>query len=112
MSHTKMEDNIEKITIAVYSLQEGQKGLITHADSLQVTQDKIIDKLLVLESEISDVKSTILSEFSNSRNEYQHGQDQVIKILQKNDQEITFGTERIKRVEQRVDKVETVLDIA
>jgi predicted nucleic acid-binding Zn-ribbon protein len=55
---------------------------------------------------------TLEQEMSEMRNEYLVGQDRIIKILERLDQERVFTTEWIRRIEGELAKVKTHLGIA
>lgn len=88
------------------------------------TLENINKKIDRLELEILTIKeqlgmsvtkdefTSFKDEFTSFKDDTLKGQDQMITILQRLDQERIFGIERIKRIESDVDKIKLQLKIA
>ncbi|NQV90570.1 hypothetical protein HQ487_04165 [Candidatus Uhrbacteria bacterium] len=73
-------------------------------------QDKIIEALVEIKSDIKEIKSDLASK--PSKDEVLGGFDEQQVVLQRLDQERIFTLERIKRIEADVEHMKKILQIA
>jgi len=75
-----------------------------------MNEDKIIQKLIDIDAKLDGLVAK--SEFNLFKEEYFNGQDQVLSILKRLDEERVFTIEWIRRIETDVAKIKEVLKIA
>lgn len=75
-----------------------------------MNEDKIIQKLIEMDAKLDGVVAK--DDFNSFKKEYFNGQDQVMVILKKLDQERVFTIEWVRRIETDVARIKEVLKIA
>ena len=74
-----------------------------------MNEDKIIQKLIEHDERFDSIEQKLDSKLG--RDEYLKGQDEIMTILRRLDQERIFTAEWIRRIENDVDKVKKQLNI-
>lgn len=75
-----------------------------------MNEDKIIEKLIQIDGHLDHVVTK--QEFSDFKDAYFSGQDKMIRILERIDQERVFTNEKIKHLEADLEMVKLRLQIA
>lgn len=73
-------------------------------------EEKIIEKLIIIEGKVE--KTVTKEEFNGFKEDYYRGQDKMITILERLDQERVFTNEKIKQLESEINQIKTHLQIA
>ena len=75
-----------------------------------MNEDKIIQKLIEIDAKLDNV--VVKDDLDSFKKEYFNGQDQVLAILKRLDEERTFTIEWVRRIETDVARIKEVLKIA
>ncbi len=75
-----------------------------------MNEDKIIQKLIEIDAKLDNV--VVKDDLNSFKKEYFNGQDQVLAILKRLDEERTFTIEWVRRIETDVARIKEVLKIA
>lgn len=73
-------------------------------------EDKIIKKIIKLEEDVEEIKKTMATK--DDVDKILNGQDKMIQLFTRIDQERLFGNERMKRLETDVKMIKQHLQLA
>lgn len=74
-----------------------------------MNEDLFIQKIIKLEADVEEIKRTMATKLDIGK--LLEGQDQMIRILERVDQERTFTNVRLERLEQDVNKIKSQLHL-
>lgn len=107
------KDDICRLETAQAHFEDILGGFGGRLDRFETTQDRMLVMLVDHDTDIKDIKYR-MEKIETKMEMFDvviAGQDKIIAVLQKNDQEVTMTQPRFKRLEGRVDRIETHLQL-